>query len=171
MVRFMVLSAPRSASTWVANWLTTEKTLCLHDPILEHKPEDLDDIPCDRLLGLACTGLALLPDFVNTHPAMKVIVHRDLEAVNRSLTTIGLTPLGRRWNDALDRIRGMHVYYDSLFDAHWADKIHYQLTGLPFDAARHAQLCGMYVEPHFEKLTVKADRARDFRQRVERAFQ
>ena len=52
VIEFMVLSAPRSASTWAANWLTTEKTLCLHDPVLEHYPEDLDRIPCDRVLGV-----------------------------------------------------------------------------------------------------------------------
>jgi hypothetical protein len=170
VIKFMVLSAPRSASTWVANWLTTDKTLCLHDPILEYSPEDLDLIPCDRMLGVACTGLGLLTDFVNAHPALKVIVHRDLGQVNESLVSIGLSALGARWLSALDRIRGVHVCYEQLFDPHAAEQIQYQLTGLPFDAARHAQLCAMHVEPHFEKIQVKPDRARDFRARVDRAF-
>lgn len=170
MIRFMVLSAPRSASTWVANWLTTERLMCLHDPILEHKPEALDSLPCDRLLGISCTGLALLPDFINAHPAPKVIVHRDLTECDHSLETIGLTRLGPRWRQALDRIQGLHVYYDNLFDPFYAQQIYSHLTGFEFDVSRHEQLCAMHVEPHFEKISVRPDRARDFRQRIERAF-
>lgn len=170
VIRFMVLSAPRSASTWVANWLTTERTLCLHDPILEHAPEALDDIKCDRALGLACTGLGLLPAFVNDHQARKVVVHRDFDEVNASLESIGLTRLGPQWNDAFRSIVGMHVYYEDLFRPAAARYIYEHLTGFLFDAERHANLVAMHVEPAFEKIKIKPERARDFRTRVERAF-
>jgi hypothetical protein len=170
VVRFMVLSAPRSASTWVANWLTTDRTLCLHDPILEHAPEAFDDIPCDRALGISCTGLALLPDFVNDHPARKVIVHRDLDQVNQSLESIGLTKLGPHWNDAFQTLVGMHVYYEDLFKPMAAKVIYEHLTGFLFDALRHRLLCDIYVEPRFERVKVRPERARDFRARIERAF-
>ena len=166
----MVLSAPRSASTWAANWLTTEKTLCLHDPILEHTPEALDKIPCDRMLGLSCTALALLPDLINQHPARKLIVHRDLEEVNLSLISIGLTRLGRRWDTALDAIRGMHVYFGSLFETEQAGLIYEYLTELPFDAPRHEQLRNMYVEPNFSKVPIHAQTARSFRDRLTAAL-
>jgi hypothetical protein len=171
VIKFMVLSAPRSASTWVANWLTTERTLCLHDPILEHCVEDLDALPCDRLLGIACTATALLPAFVNAHAARKIVLHRDLGEVNRSLVSIGLTPLSPTWTRALDRIEGMHVDYGDLFEPVMAAEIlSYLFPDAPFDAARHAQLCGMHVEPKFEKVKIKADRARDFRRRVAAAL-
>lgn len=166
----MVLSAPRSASTWVANWLTTEKSLCLHDPILEHKPEDLDAITSDRVLGLSCTGLALLPEFVNAHPARKVIVHRPLETVNRSLVSIGLAGVGANWVGALYKIGGMHVAYEDLFNPLRARTIHKYLMQTPFDGRRHAQLCAMHVEPHFPKVQVQPDRAREFRARVLEVF-
>jgi hypothetical protein len=171
LIEFMVLSAPRSASTWVANWLTTRRTLCLHDPILEHSPEDMDAIVCDRTLGLACTGLALLPDFVNAHPAPKVVVHRDLDEVNASLTAIGLSRLAPVWRRALGRIDGLHVCYADLFDPVAAARIHDHLMGgQDFDAARHRELCAMRIEPNFEKIAVVPERARDFRQRIERAL-
>ena len=170
MIRFMVLSAPRSASTWMANWLTTDRTLCLHDPVLEYKPEALDDIPCERALGIACTALPLLPHVVNAHGARKLIIHRDLLEVNRSLVSIGLSPLGWRWKGALDTLLGMHVQYQDLFDPFTAELIWKHLTDLPFDAERHRLLCDMHVEPQFEKVKVKPERAREFRQRIERAF-
>ena len=171
MIEFMVLSAPRSGSTWAANWLTTEKTLCLHDPVLEHHPEDMDQIPCDRMLGVACTGLALLPGFLRLHPARKVIVHRDSDDVDDSLESIGLTKLGAAWaRDPLAPIIGLHVDFDDLFEPLTAKPIYEFLTGQPFDAARHAELVAMHVEPCFEKIRIKPDRARAFRERIERAF-
>lgn len=166
----MVLSAPRSASTWVANWLTTERTLCLHDPILEHTPEEMDLIPCDRTLGVACTGLGLLANLVNAHPARKVILHRDLAEVNHSLVTIGLSRLGKCWDRALARVQGLHCYYNDVFDPTAAGLIYHYLTGQPFDRERHAQLRAMHIEPNFEKIKIVPDRARHFRQLIEGAI-
>lgn len=170
MVKFMVLSAPRSASTWVANWLTTERTLCLHDPILEHTPEALDALPCDRMLGVACTALALLPELINAHAARKVVVHRDLSEVNQSLTTLGLSSLGPVWVKALERIHGFHVYYEDLFDQFIAARVYEHLTELPFDGPRHALLRDMYVEPHFDKVKILPERVKAFRERLEAAL-
>ncbi len=170
MISFMVLSAPRSASTWAANWLTTASTLCLHDPVLAYAPEELDKLYCDRRLGICCTALALLPDFVNQHPAKKVIVHRERCEVDASLISMGFSALGHAWDGALDRIHGMHVDYAELFDADAADAIHFELTGERLDRPRHRELCAMYVEPHFGNVRLRPERTRDFRRRVERAF-
>lgn len=170
MLKFMVLSAPRSASTWVANWLTTDQSLCLHDPLLEHAPETLDAIPCDRMLGIACTALPLFADFVNGHPARKLIIHRDLEAINQSLVTLGLSALGWIWKGALDNLKGLHVAYESLFDPAIAARIYEHLLQRPFDAARHEQLRAMHIDPSFERITVVPDRVRDFRRRVQAAY-
>lgn len=174
MIRFMVLSAPRSASTWVANWLTTEKTLCLHDPVMEHSPAEFDALPCDRVLGIACTGLALLADFVNAHAARKIVVHRDLIQVNKSLTSIGLWPLGSTWMrkplEDIDCETAYHVHYQDLFEPARAKVIYEYLLEQPFDAPRHEQLCAMHIEPNFEALRLKPERARAFRRQVEEAF-
>jgi len=170
LLKFMVLSAPRSASTWVANWLTTERTLCLHDPVLEHSVKDLDKLPCDRMLGVACTGLALLTTFVNRHPARKVVLHRDLSQVNESLRNCGLTNLGPAWLKALDAVEGLHVPFRDVFDPDCAKVIFEYLTELPFDRVRHQNLRGMHVEPNFDKVKVVPDRAREFRHRIEEAL-
>lgn len=172
MLQFMVLSAPRCASTWVANWLTSERVLCLHDPILEHTPEDLDTLPCDRLLGIACTGLALLTPFVNAHPARKVVIHRDFKEINDSLMSIGLTRVvAKRWETALQAIEeAMHVYYADLFKPAVAEMVYQHLTQLPFDRARHDLLRVMHVEPLFDHVKIVPERAREFRRRVSEAL-
>lgn len=171
MLQFMVLSAPRCASTWVANWLTSERVLCLHDPILEHTPEDLDTLPCDRLLGIACTGLALLTPFVNAHPARKVVIHRDFKEINDSLMSIGLTRVvAKRWDVALYAIEGMHVRYHELFQTSAAAHMYSYLTQLPFDPARYDLLRVMHVEPLFDHVKIVPERAREFRRRVSEAL-
>ena len=166
----MVLAAPRSASTWISNWLTTEHSLCLHDPILEHAPEDLDLIHSDRPLGISCTGLALLPDWVNRHPARKVIVHRDLSQINRSLRVIGLSPLSCAWDGALEKINGLHISYGDLFNPAFAAPIYEHLTHRLFDVPRHALLTKMHIDPHFDQVMIKPERARQFKERVQRAL-
>jgi hypothetical protein len=170
MIEFMVLSAPRSGSTWMSNWLTTQASLCLHDPILEHSPEDLDAIECDRMLGISCTGMALLTDWVNAHPARKVIVHRPLEDINRSLKAIGLSPLSQAWDGALEKIKGWHVPFSDLFNTVWAAPVWEHLTHTLHDRVRHAQLCKMHIDPEFGKVPIVRDRTRDFRERIQRAL-
>ena len=169
-VKFMLLSAPRSGSTWASNWLTTERTLCIHDPILTLAAEEIDSIPCDRVLGVSCTGLALLPGFVNKHPARKVILHRRREEIDDSLLSIGLTPLSSHWDGALQRIVGMHMPWSAIFDESQANGIYQFLTQEPFDAARHRLLLDLHVEPEFDRVHVKADAAKGFAKRVREAL-
>lgn len=166
----MVLSAPRSGSSWASNWLTTEHSLCLHDPVLNFEPEELDNIPCQRTLGVACTGLALFPQWVNYHKARKIIVHRDRQEIDKSLLGIGLTPLGRAWDGALERIEGRHVQMEDLFNPAQAGAIFSWLTGQPFDYERHRVLLDLNVQPQFDRVHVKADAAKGFARRVREAI-
>lgn len=169
-VKFMVLSAPRSGSTWCSNWLTTERTLCLHDSVLQFEPEELDRIECTRALGVACTGLAHYRDWVNTHEARKVILHRQREEVDDSLLGIGLTPLSKVWDGVLEGIRGTHVHWREIFDPDKAARIYTYLTGLAFDRARHELLLDMNVQPMFDRVHVKANAAKAFARRVREAM-
>lgn len=155
MIEFMLISAPRSASTWAANWLTTDTTLCLHDPLWKHHYSALDEIKSDKTIGIACTGIALFTDWVNAHPARKVILHRDLSDVDASLVNIGLTKCGKQWKGVLGKIRGVHMDWRDLFDK--PGPIYEYLLDKPFDEERHRELVEMNVQPSFSKLSI--DRA------------
>lgn len=151
-VEFMILAAPRSATTWASNWLTTDTTLCLHDPLWRWKKEQLDQLQTRKRLGVACTGLALFPEWVNAHPARKVILHRDLSEVDTSLERIGMTGCSQQWEGVLDRIDGAHLEWTELFSR--PQYIYEFLLDLPFDAERWASLREMNVQPHYEAVTV-----------------
>lgn len=148
----MVIAAPRSGTTWAANWLTTDTTLCLHDPLWTRHYSELDAIPTSKALGIACTGIALFPDWLNQHPARKVILHRPLNEVDASLAAIGLPPCGVAWRGVLERIKGAHVDWRNLWKR--PQEIYEFLLRRPFDAERFEQLRQMRVQPDFERVDI-----------------
>lgn len=157
MMDFIIVSLPRSGSTWATNWLTTSETYCAHDPIYTSHPDDLDrDITAaakGRKAGMACTGTGWLwPHWVNAHPAKTLILRRPLIEVQPSLQTIGWPELPNEAEARLETVHGWHVPYTDLFDPAQAAKIWQWLTGLPFDSARHAQLVQMRIEPRLDRV-------------------
>lgn len=151
-IKFMVIAAPRSATTWCSNWLTTDTTLCLHDPLWTRHYSELDEIQSAKALGIACTGIALFPEWVNAHPARKIILHRDLKHIDASLERIGLSAISSHWEGVLDKIEGIHLPWTALFDQ--PKNIYEYLLDRPFDADRHAALREISMQPHFPGLTV-----------------
>lgn len=152
MVEFMVLGLPRSGTTWASNWLTTDSTLCIHDPLYKFHYSDLDDIPTGKTLGISCTGLYQFPEFVNAHPARKVILHRDIDEINDSMERIGLGKIDYSSESELNKIDGWHVYWTEIFDN--PKPIYEFLLQKPFDAERHNFLKEVYVQPNFEHLLI-----------------
>lgn len=150
MIRFMVIAAPRSATTWASNWLTTDTTLCLHDPLFTHHYTELDELKSDRMLGISCTGIAMFPDWVNAHPARKVVLHRERSEINKSLQAIGLPPLGKEWEARLENIQGMHCDWRDVFDR--PQRIYEYLLRRSMDWGRHTLLSEINVQPQYSRL-------------------
>ena len=161
-IRFIVLGAPRSMTTWISALMTTDKTLCLHDPLWNRDLADLDRLKSDKVLGIACTGLAFIaPDWVNAHPARKLVVHRPLLEIQRSLGNIGLPQPVDDYGPRLDQIHGHHIIYDEILNPAIARNIFEWLShGLRFDAERHAELVKMNVQPAFRQISVDRTAAR-----------
>lgn len=150
-VSFMVLGAPRSGTAWCSNWLTTETSLCLHDPLFHHSLDEWEGIPCNRRLGVACTGSPLFSAFLMKHPARKVVLHRDLDEVNLSLRHIGLPALNvPYWTEALRSVDGLHVDWRALWDN--PGPIWEHLMDTSFDRPRHALLRKLNVQMDFERV-------------------
>lgn len=163
----MVISQPRSGSTWTSNWLTTDTTLCIHDPLwtvhyedwdtnlgrVKNELGDWDNIQSSKTLGISCTGIALWPDWVNNHPARKVILHRDHSEIEHSLrTSLGLEEEYNPSGDNLDKIRGMHVPWTNIFTD--PKPIYEYLLNRPFDQERHRELVKMHIQPHIDSLQI-----------------
>lgn len=150
MIDFMVVALPRSGTTWAANWLTTDKTICLHDEMAYRTYSVLEkEYKTNKKLGLSDTGLFAYQDKLNKHPAKKVILHRDIKEINKSLDELGLKPIPDI-TKFLDNIDGLHVHYTDLFSN--PEPIWNYLIGTEFDKERHDVLKQMQVQPEFAAL-------------------
>ena len=165
---FMLIGLPRSGTTWAANWLTTTNTFCLHDPLHKMHYSEFDGNEVhfpnqDRYksIGVACTGLWRFPDYVNRHPARKIVVTRDIDDIQNSLEEIGFAPINSDAPYMLDEIEGPRITYEDLFNPYEAAKIWEALTLTKgFCPTRHRALTEMHLEPHFEEIHINIE-ARD----------
>lgn len=154
----MVIAAPRSGTAWAANWLTNGSNYCIHDPLFDHHYGDLDRLEYPgKTLGIACTGMGLFADWVNQHPAPKVILHRDRAEVNEACRKLGFPPCPGEIFRGLAKIRGFHVEWQSLFDSARARDIHEHLLVDPFDGVRHEMLCRLNVTRDLKQLRQNPD--------------
>lgn len=155
MIDFMIIGLPRSGTTWAANWLTTDKTFCLHDPLYKLHYSEWDALPKGwyNQLGVSCTGIWRWPEFVNAHPAKKIVVIRDLDEVNNEMEKLGLPECPPDADLMLKDIEAPHVHYTDLFDPKRAPLIWEKLIGeFGYCPLRHAQLCEFNVQPNFQRV-------------------
>lgn len=169
MISFMVLGGPRSATTWLANLLTTDNTLCLHDPLLEHQAHALDhmQIPNKRV-GIADTSALLYPDWLEQHRAKKIVLWRDPAEFNVSLRELGLRELDGRAHAKriADLPRGIQVFpWQSVFHQGTAKEI-CKLFDVPFCRWRFEELKKMNIQPQWNRLSVGKEAVRDLVRRL-----
>jgi hypothetical protein len=174
MINFMVLGGPRSATTWAANWLTTDTTMCLHDPLLEYRIEVLQRLTFPgKRLGISCTSAVLYPDWVRGQKCPKLVLYRYVGDINRSLRELGLVELIESRHlariDAIARMENtMAMPYECLFNPASAAKMADHL-GVPFDVARHDLLRQMRVEPMWRRLNIGRRAVQDLIERIKEA--
>lgn len=154
MIKFLIASLPRSRSTWLANFLTTDKTTCLHDHLADCESLTEFRMSGKGLCGAAETAIGLFPSFVNSLKIPKVIIHRDLDEVIDSciiaaqnihheidgdLLIKGLKIM----QSGLINIDGFHVKYQDINAK--LPQIWDICTGLPYDEERGKLLMGFNV--------------------------
>jgi hypothetical protein len=145
-IDFIVLGLPRSGTTWLANWLTTDTSLCLHDPFNYGLP---DLWPRDeRAFGISCTGSFLLPGWLAQYDCPIAVIEREGADCDRSLSRIGLEGVSS-FAEQLRQIRGRHWTYLDLWDETKAGELWaYLRPNAPFDVIRYRLLLDMQVQPH-----------------------
>lgn len=168
MINFMVLGGPRSGTTWAANWLTTNETVCLHDPLLEYRIETLQRLTFPgRRFGISCTSATLYPAWVNAQRCPKVVLVRDVSDINRSLRELGLVELIPARHEArLAAVKdAMFIDYELMFTVAGGRMISRHL-GVPFDPIRHDILMQMNVQPAWKRLNVGRDAVKQLMERI-----
>jgi len=148
VIDFMIVGLPRSGTAWLANWFTTERSICWHEPLWTRPLVELDAMKGAGLFGIADTMLVMMDaDELNKHPAKKLIVHRELGEVNKSLVKAGLPGAMRdehKWK--LDEIGGYHITFHDLFNVERFRPAAEWLLPIPFDAARYSLLKNLNIQ-------------------------
>ena len=95
---------------------------------------------------------------MNSHPAKKILLHRDLHEIESSMRSIGLPAQDLEQGERLlDSIDGLHVEFTDLFDTVKCSKIWDHILNKPFDTDRHKLLVDIEMQPKFSGLTIGAD--------------
>ncbi len=142
---FIVLGLPRSGTTWLANWLTTDRSLCLHDPFATALPEHW--ARDDRRFGISCTGAYLMPKWLRAQECPVAVIRRDPADCAASLARMGLS-LSEGLVGALAKVDGRRWRFADLWNENTARYLWaFLLPGIAFDAIRYRQLREMRIEP------------------------
>lgn len=163
---FIVLGLPRSGTTWMANWLTTDRSLCLHDPFGTGMPHTW---PVDhRPRGISCTVAGMLPDWLKTYRCPIAVVVRDVQECDRSLRRLGL-PDAALCHQFLSDAPGRRFPFEALWKEESARTLwEYLLPVVPFDALRWKLLKDMQVQPYWPNWSVDAETMRHISREVSR---
>lgn len=160
MLDFMITGLPRSGTTWAANLFTTDAVLCHHDPLYHtHYSEWDEKFKSPVPVGVSCTGIWRWGDWLNAHPARKLILERDIESIYTSMAEIGMdVSIGELQENeqALRQVIGLHVPHSDLFDPKKCrDLWDYLMNGrVPFNPTRHKLLVDIEMQPKFSGLSV-----------------
>lgn len=154
MVDFIVLGLPRSGTTWMANWLTTDRSLCLHDPFSHLYPEQLDAKRSDKTFGISCTGAYMIPSWLQWQDCPVVVIERDIKEVDEELKQIGLPPVSGSPEIAeyFAKAKGRRFKFEDIWNEVKAREMWaFLLPKIGFDRERYELLSAMHVQPHMDK--------------------
>jgi hypothetical protein len=146
MINFMVLGLPRSGTAWLANLLTTQKSLCKHEALWKNSLDDLSNISYAVSFGISETSGFSMVDEINAHSARKLIVRRDLTEINDSLQELGIPKMNQDHMDKLLSISGYHIDFKDIFDYGKMAEAYEFLLHSHLEPYRHEFLCDMNIQ-------------------------
>lgn len=171
-VEFMVLSGPRSGTTWVSQLLTTDTTLCLHDPLVEHTMAEIEGFEArGKRIGVADTGAIFFPEQTAAHRARKVVLWRDPAEINASMRALGHQEIdAAQYNRWRARWPTECVYHwRQIFHEPAAADICAQLD-VPFCKYRFRELVKVNMQPEYSRLPVNPAAVQELMDRVKAHF-
>jgi hypothetical protein len=146
MLDFMVLALPRSGTAWVANLLTTDTSLCIHEAFMDNSINDLDTRSYDGMLGIAETSAFTKVDEINQHSAKKLVIERPFNEVNESIAKLGFKAMPSYSDDLMIQLKGYRIAFKDLFNYDIMAEAYYYLLRKELNQERHRMLCQMNIE-------------------------
>lgn len=163
MLDFVVTGLPRSATTWLAVFLTTNESLCLHDPFAMGWPDTWQRD--GRRFGISCTGIYLMPEILQRQDCPVAIIERDPSDCEQSIERMGFKESHiQKLKTMLDQADGRRFQYEDLWVEERAEELwDFLVPGLKFDHLRYRQLAQMQIQPHMGKWKPNANVLEDMK--------
>jgi hypothetical protein len=147
-VAFRVYGLPRSGTTWASNWLTTDHSLCWHDPCESAYPGDIERWAArqPRLPGISCTGSWHYRDWAPEVPT--ICLDRPYAEILASLERLGLPGFSEGVYSLFQALPFPRYTLADMLNPVIAKEIWTRLLpSVPFDQERHWELAKMNVQP------------------------
>ena len=152
--RFVITGLPRSGTTWMANFYTTDNVICLHDPIgAAFTPIELVNYDPGYPFGISCTSAWMFPGFLEQcvlQGARIMIIDRPINEVNNSLLELSFDPMPPETQSMFAGVPGPRVPFKSIFDSVEQRKIwNWLRPDIIFPKEKFEQFKSYHVEPVF----------------------
>jgi len=145
MIKFIITGLPRSGTTWLSVFLSTDDCLCLHDPYGTHTPEELGQWEG----GVCDTALWYYADWCRVHTDKFIIIDRKVEEVNSSLINLDIVQVPEEFTNIFNNTdSNKRIYFEDLFTEEIAEELwNYIYPEKPFNVIRWKMLKDIHMEP------------------------
>lgn len=145
MIKFIITGLPRSGTTWLSVFLTTDDCVCLHDPYVTYTPEELEGWTG----GISDTALWFYDDWCKRNTDKFILIEREPEEVAIALSQKGLPQVPEYlYNTYLGKSANKVVLFKELFeDKTLEDLWNYVHPEKEFNKIRLEQLKQIYMSP------------------------
>lgn len=166
--RFFVTGLPRSRTAWLSVLLTTDRSICFHEPSPRlNDISELEGVFASQFYdyaGASDSGLGFFIERILEEFAPRtVVIERPLAEVEESLAQFGLPAsnycelLKEKLEAAFAHPLVMRVPFAALDDWRWVQQLYWHLMpGLNFDETRFHELAKMRIETDPYKTSVIA---------------
>lgn len=146
---------PRSRTAWLANWLTTDESICYHDRVFTTTEiQGLLD-HSNKAIGMSGPEVCLLYEQNQSSPWL--VVHRDksdalpaFAKIARGHVTISDEQLEKWWDERerlIGGIAGLHVSFEQLDNEATMENVwKHLLPDVKFDVERFRMLRGLNIQ-------------------------
>lgn len=146
MVDFIVTGLPRSGTTWLSVFLTTDDCICLHDPTAEYSLDILKDWEG----GICDTGIWYYDTWCKEHTDKIILIDRKEEDVIVAMKAFSLSlpeEVYREFQEKKHSFKNV-IYFENLFTEEAAEDIWtYIYPDKPFNKNRWLHLKEIYMSP------------------------
>lgn len=145
MIKFIIGGLPRSATTWLSVFLTTDDCVCLHDPSSTMTKEQLESWTG----GICDTGIWYLDEWCKKNTDKFILIDRDISDVQNALKQKGLPKLPTWVTTKFISVEpNQRYFFEVLFEEEIAKEIwEYVYPDKPFNVERWSHLKSVYMSP------------------------